>query len=67
MTLALRPDLPSGLLSRLIIGDISPIRGRISSDFQRYIEGMREVEKMGVHTRKEANEALIKFEEVSNT
>lgn len=64
MTLALRPDLPSDLLSRLIVGDISPVKGNISSEFQKYIEGMRSVEKDGAMTRKEANEILTRFEKV---
>ena len=64
MTLALRPDLPSHLLSRLVVGDISPVRGKIAPDFQHYIEAMREVERQGVRTRKEADEILIQFVEV---
>ena len=64
MTLALRPDLPSGILSRLIVGDISPIRGRMSPDFQRYIDGMRSVENEGARNRKEANDMLKVFEQV---
>lgn len=64
MSVALDPSLPDGLLSHLIVGDISPIRGRISKEFQRYIDGMLKVQEEGIKTRKEAFERLSEFEKV---
>ncbi|KAL5504056.1 hypothetical protein ACEPAH_8129 [Sanghuangporus vaninii] len=64
MALALNPDLPKDTLSHLIVADISPLRGRLSSEFRRYLEGMIKLEKEGnVTTKKEAFEALEEIEE----
>ena len=51
-------------LARLISVDMSPAKGKISPDFVKYIEGMREVQKTGVKSKKEADVILQKFEEV---
>lgn len=64
MSVALDPSLPDGLLSHLIVGDISPIRGRISKEFQRYVDGMLKVQEEGIRTRKDAFERLSEFEKV---
>ncbi|CAD6584492.1 MAG: hypothetical protein CYPHOPRED_002735 [Cyphobasidiales sp. Tagirdzhanova-0007] len=50
-------------LARLISVDMSPAKGKISPDFVKYIEGMREVQKTGVKSKKEADVILQKFEE----
>ena len=67
MSVALDPNRTEGLLSHLVIGDISPIRGRISKEFQRYIDGMLQIEKEGIASRTAAFKRLEEFEEVSMT
>lgn len=63
MAFALNPDLPEGLLSHLIVADISPIQGRLSSEFPRYLEGMLKIQnELKPKTKKEAFEALYEFE-----
>lgn len=64
MTLALRSDLPPGLLSHLIIADIAPSKGKLSPEFQGYIEAMQRVEQSNVTTRKEAHSILEAYEKV---
>ncbi|KAI5122520.1 hypothetical protein M0805_005248 [Coniferiporia weirii] len=64
MTVALRPDLPKGMLSHLIIVDISPIRANLSSEFPRYVDGMLEIESEGsVKSKKDAFNKLHEYEE----
>ncbi|KLO13035.1 alpha/beta-hydrolase [Schizopora paradoxa] len=63
MALALDQDRPRDLLSSLVVADISPIRGKISPEFQRYADGMIELEKLGVKSRKEAFDKLAEYEE----
>lgn len=65
MALALDQDRPRDLLSSLVVADISPIRGKISPEFQSYADGMIQLEKMGVKSRKEAFDKLAEYEEVS--
>lgn len=67
MSVALNPELPRGLLSHLIVADISPIRGRISKEFERYMDGMKSIEQEGVYKRKDAFELLSAYEEVCLT
>ncbi|EJD06742.1 alpha/beta-hydrolase [Fomitiporia mediterranea MF3/22] len=63
MTLALRPDLPKCLISHLIVADISPLKGKLSVEFRRYLDGMINLEKNGnIKTKKEAFEALHEVE-----
>lgn len=65
MALALNPDLPKDILSTLIVADISPLRGRLSGEFRKYLDGMIKLEKEGTaSTKKEAFEALEEIEEV---
>lgn len=65
MAVALDQDRPKKLLSSLVVADISPIRGKISPEFQRYADGMIELEKMRVKSRKEAFDRLAEYEQVS--
>lgn len=66
MALALNPNLPSGLLSHLIVADIAPIRGRLSNEFTNYIEGMLKVEaEQLAKSKKEAFKLLEDCEKVS--
>ena len=64
MTVALSPDRPKTLLSKLVVADIAPIRGQISSEFQHYADGMQLIEKAGLLTKREAFDKLAEFEEV---
>lgn len=63
MSVALRPSGPS-IINKLVIVDISPLKGRISDDFQSYLEGMKQINLKKIKTRKEADEILAKFEKV---
>lgn len=63
MAFALNPDLPEGLLSHLIVADISPIQGRLSSEFPRYVEGMLKLQnEIKPTSKKEAFDALHSYE-----
>lgn len=64
MALALSPNLPTGLLSKLIVADISPAKGPISGEFQLYVQAMKEVETKQAKSRKEADEILQAYEKV---
>jgi len=64
MSVALDPELPPGFLDRLILVDITPGRGELSSEFKGYIEGMKKIEASKVQTRKQAEEILIEYEKV---
>jgi len=63
MAVALDRDRPQDLLSSLVVADISPIRGKISPEFQNYADGMIQLEKMGVKSRKEAFDILAEYEQ----
>jgi hypothetical protein len=63
MTCALNPDLPQGMLSNLIVADIAPFKGGLSSEFAGYVEGMQKIEASKVSTKKEAQDILTDFEE----
>lgn len=63
MTVALDQDRPPDLISSLVVADISPIRGRISPEFQNYADGMIQLEKLGVKSRKEAFDKLSEYEQ----
>lgn len=65
MALALSPELPESLLSNLIVVDIAPSKGSLSSEFRQYVSVMRMIEQSGVSTRKEANEMLEAVEQVN--
>ncbi|KAG7097449.1 hypothetical protein E1B28_004794 [Marasmius oreades] len=62
MSMALHPELPKDTISELIVEDIAPSRGSLSSDFRSYVEAMRFMEESCVKTRKEAIEILSKTE-----
>lgn len=44
--------------------DMAPGVGKISPEFHNYINAMKEIEKAAVHSRKEADEILTKYEPV---
>ncbi|TRM66202.1 Alpha/Beta hydrolase protein [Schizophyllum amplum] len=62
MSVALDPDLPTGLLENLIVEDIAPSKGAMSPEFQGYIKGMQAVEAAKVKSRKEAMHILTQWE-----
>ena len=45
MSVALSPALPPDLLSNLIVADIAPSKGKLSSEFQSYIDAMKKIEE----------------------
>src|SRR6266404_4870869 len=65
MAVALSPDLPAGAIEHLIVADIAPSNGWLSSEFQGYIEAMSKIEKSGVGSRQEAQDILAPYEPVS--
>ena len=64
MTFALSPHLPQGMLSNLIVADIAPSKGELSSEFRGYVEGMKKLEASKVSSRKEAQDILTEYEKV---
>jgi hypothetical protein len=64
MAVALSHQLPTNTLSKLIIVDIAPSRGDISSEFLGYIEGMKKIRDANVSSRKEAQAILTHYEKV---
>lgn len=64
MAVALNPERPDGLLSKLIVEDVAPTRADISSTFRDYAKAMQEIDAAEVKTRKEAIEILTKYEKV---
>ncbi|CAE7175971.1 unnamed protein product [Rhizoctonia solani] len=62
MSFALNPSLPEGMLSRLVVVDVSPAVGPISPEFRRYIHAMKEIDDAKVKTKKEGEEILKKYE-----
>jgi len=62
MTVALSPDTPSDLLSHLIVADIAPAKGALSSEFRGYVDAMKKIEASEVKTRKEAQAILAPYE-----
>jgi len=62
MAFALSPNLPEDLLDNLIVVDIAPSKGALSTEFQAYINAMMDIEKSGVRSRKEADEMLSPHE-----
>lgn len=66
MTVALSPELPSELLKHLIVADIAPSKGALSSEFQGYVDAMKKIESSGVTTRQEAQHILAPYEPVSH-
>ncbi|KAJ8087101.1 hypothetical protein PM082_005929 [Marasmius tenuissimus] len=62
MAMALHPDLPKDTLSEVVIEDIAPSRGSLSSEFRAYIETMQRIQDTRVKTRKEATDMMLKIE-----
>jgi hypothetical protein len=67
MTLALHPELPSNLLTDLIVSDIAPVRAKVSEDTVQHIRAMERIEEGSIYTRKEADEILSEHEKVPLT
>ena len=67
MSFALNPDLPHGMLSRLIVADIAPSKGDASPEFQGYVKGMQKIEASKVSSRKEAQNILSEYEQVNGS
>lgn len=67
MTLALHPELPSNLLTDLIVSDISPVRAKVSQDTVQHIHAMERIDASNIYTKKEADEILSEHEKVSLT
>ena len=64
MAFALNSDLPRDMLSNLIVVDIAPSKGELSSEFTTYVEGMKKIEASKVSSRKEAQDILTEYEKV---
>jgi hypothetical protein len=64
MAFALNLDLPRDMLSNLIVVDIAPSKGELSSEFTGYVEGMKKIEASKVSSRKEAQDILTEYEKV---
>lgn len=62
MALALHPETPSNLLRDLIVEDISPIKGRLSKEFEGYARTMRRIMDMQCKDRKEADDVFKEIE-----
>ncbi|KZO96667.1 alpha/beta-hydrolase [Calocera viscosa TUFC12733] len=65
MATALSPLLEQhlpGALARLVVVDMSPAIGKLSDEFQAYIEAMQAVEDAKVPSKKEADPILAKWE-----
>ncbi|KAG0149141.1 hypothetical protein CROQUDRAFT_131472 [Cronartium quercuum f. sp. fusiforme G11] len=60
MSLALGSDNKS-LINKLVIVDISPLKGRISEEFQTYLKGMKEINSKEIKNRKEADQIMSKY------
>ena len=61
MTVALRSPKT---VSALVPVDNAPVDASLSSNFPKYIQGMREVEEAGIKKQVEADNILKKYEEV---
>ena len=64
MAVALNPELPSKLLSNLIVADIAPSIGALSPEFAGYIQAMKMIEASEVKSRHEADVLLKPYEQV---
>lgn len=67
MTVALSSSIPSNLIKNLIVADIAPSRGRLSPDFEMYLQAMRTIEDAKLKTRKEADHMLQEFVKVQSS
>lgn len=66
MSVALSPELPKELLAHLIVADIAPSNGALSSEFRGYVEAMKKIEDSHVTTRQEAQKMLAPYEPVGS-
>jgi hypothetical protein len=64
MALALHPELPSDLLTDLIVSDIAPVRAKVSQDTVQHIRAMEIIQSGNISTRKEADEIMSEHEQV---
>ncbi|PLW27258.1 hypothetical protein PCASD_23963 [Puccinia coronata f. sp. avenae] len=67
MTLALESSMDEKrehgfVIEKLVVVDISPAKGPISSSFLTYIDAFREINSSRVSSRKQADEILAKYE-----
>lgn len=62
MTLALHPETPADILTKVVVSDIAPVRAKVSEDTVLHIKGMETIEGNGITTRKEADEILEGYE-----
>ncbi|KAL8797089.1 MAG: hypothetical protein Q9182_007251, partial [Xanthomendoza sp. 2 TL-2023] len=53
-----------GLLGALIPVDNAPVDAMLKSQFCKYVEGMKEIEKTGIRKQVEADQILSKYEDV---
>lgn len=58
MSVALHPELPEGMLGKLISVDMSAKRGPLSPEFERYIDAMVEIRDKPCRSRHEADTLL---------
>lgn len=61
MTLALRSP---GMVKDLVAVDNAPVDAILSTDFAKYVRGMKKVEAAGVSSQKEADAIMSEFEDV---
>lgn len=61
MTLALRSP---GMVKDLVAVDNAPVDAILSTDFAKYVRGMKKVEAAGVSSQREADAIMAEFEEV---
>ena len=64
MAVALSPELPADAIENLIVADIAPSNGALSTEFQSYIEAMKKIEQSKVNSRRKAQDILAPYEPV---
>ncbi|KAF9007466.1 Alpha/Beta hydrolase protein [Cyathus striatus] len=62
MTTALQSPPSSNLIKNLIVVDIAPAKGKISSEFRGYVDAMRKIEAEGLKSKREALDFLERYE-----
>lgn len=65
MATALDESLKEGELESMVSVDMSPARGALSEQFEKYMEAMIDINKKGCNDRKHADEMLKETESVS--
>ncbi|EAU85248.2 mitochondrial protein [Coprinopsis cinerea okayama7 len=55
-------EQPPHTLNDLIVVDVSPVKGRISHQFRTYVDTLKEIQDLGLKTRKEAADHLARVE-----